>query len=179
MINTIQSTYMNSGDGPRKRVITELMTVKATGEDTGGAYSLFETETPPSGGFPLHAHRYNDETFYVLEGGYRFFVDDRQIELAPGAYVFVPRGTMHGYVNTGPETGRMLVLVTPGGIHEKFLDDIGDRDDRPAWEPNMARVLAVAPKYGVDFSPYPLEDEPREEALNGSETTPLGTIPNR
>jgi quercetin dioxygenase-like cupin family protein len=178
-INTIQSTYMSAGEGHRKRVITELMTIKATGGDTGGAYSLFETETPPSGGFPLHAHRYDDETFYILEGSYSFYLDDRQVELDAGAYVFVPRGTMHGYVNAGSGFARMLVLVTPGGIHEKFLDEIGDSADRPAWQPDMARVLAVAPKYGVDFSSYSVGDETTEAGRSRHNTLPPGTMPNR
>jgi quercetin dioxygenase-like cupin family protein len=151
VVNNIQSTHLSSGGGEKKRVITDLVTIKALSADTADAYTLYETDTPPSGGFPPHIHRYEDETFYVLESSYIFLLDDRELELTKGAYLFVPRGTVHGYVNTGSEPARMLVLVTPGGIQEKFLHEVGDGADRPAWEPDMAKVLAVAPKYGIDF----------------------------
>ena len=133
------------------RVITDLVTIKARAKDTGGAYSLFETETPPAGGCPPHTQRYDDETLFVIEGRYAVLVGEEQVELGPGGTACIPRGTAHAFTNVGSEPARMLVLVTPGGIKEQFLDEVGDRADRPAWEPDMAKVLAVAPKYGIEF----------------------------
>lgn len=133
------------------RVITDLVTIKAAASETGGAYALYETETPVSGGVPPHRQRYDDEGFYVLEGRYRFLVEGDEFEFGPGAFVHVPRGTTHAVVNVGVDPGRMLIIVTPGVVHDEFMDDIGDPADRPPWEPDMARVLAVAPKYGIDF----------------------------
>ncbi len=141
------------GQGAKARVITDVVTIKATAENTGGAYSLFETVTPPSGGFPPHTQRYDDETFYVLDGRYTFLVGEQTVELESGEYLFVPRGTLHAFANAGSGPARMLVLVTPGGIHDRFFEEVGDRADRPAWEPDMPRVLAVAPKYGIEFLP--------------------------
>jgi quercetin dioxygenase-like cupin family protein len=134
------------------RFITDIVTMKAAAADTGGVYSLFETETPPAGGCPSHTQRYDDETFYVLEGRYTFVLGDEEVELGPGGYLFAPRGTPHGYTNVSAAPARLLILVTPGGIQETFFDEVGDRTDRPAGEPEMARVLAVAPKYGVEFA---------------------------
>jgi uncharacterized cupin superfamily protein len=107
--------------------------------------------TPPSGGCPPHRQRYEDEALYVLEGRYTLLLGDEELDAGPGSFVFIPRGTVHGFVNAGSEPARMLVLVTPGGIQETFFADVGDDIGRPAWEPDMARVLAVAPKYGVEF----------------------------
>jgi quercetin dioxygenase-like cupin family protein len=150
--NTIRPVRLHDGEGKQVRVITDLVTIKAAAADTGGAYSLFETATPPAGGFPPHAQRHDDETFYVLEGWYDVLVDDERVELGPGDVVFVPRGTVHAFANAGSTLARMLVFVTPGGIQERFIEEAGDRADRPAWEPDMAKVLAVAPKYGVEFT---------------------------
>jgi quercetin dioxygenase-like cupin family protein len=150
-VNTIRPRHVQAAEGAQMRMITDLVTIKATSSDTGEAFTLYEAETPPSGGYPPHVHRYDDEAFYVVQSGYRFLLDEEELELKTGAFVFVPRGTVHGYVNTGSTTARMLVLVTPGGIHEKFLEEMCDGADRPAWEPDMAKVLAVAPKYGISF----------------------------
>jgi quercetin dioxygenase-like cupin family protein len=151
VVTNVRSTHLDPGGGVKKRILTDLATFKATSADTSGAYTLYEVETPPSGGFPPHVHRYEDETFFVLESSYDFLLVDNELRLDAGAYLFVPRGTIHGYVNTGSTPARMLVLATPGGVHEKFLDEIADAAERPAWKPDIAKVLAVAPKYGIDF----------------------------
>lgn len=156
---TVQPRYQWPTGGKQMRFITDIVTMKAAAADTGGVYSLFETETPPAGGCPLHTQRYDDETFYVLDGKYTFVLGDEEIELGPGGYLFAPRGTPHGYTNTGAAPARMLTLVTPGGIQETFFDEVDDRTDRPAGEPELARVLAVAPKYGVEFAPSDAERE--------------------
>lgn len=130
----------------------DVVTIKAAAAHTGGAYSLFEIETPPAGGCPPHTQRHDDETLYVLEGSYAFYLDDEELVLGPGGYVFVPRGTTHAYINAGDATARMLIFVTPGGIQETFFDEVGDRAERPAWELDLAKVLAVAPKYGIEFT---------------------------
>jgi quercetin dioxygenase-like cupin family protein len=144
--------HLHPGEGKHLTLITDAVTVKAATAETGGAFALYETETPPAGGCPPHLQRYDDEAYFVIEGRYSVLVGEDQIELGPGGYVFIPRGTVHAYTNSGSEQARMLVFVTPGGIHEQFVDEASDRAGRAPWEPDMARILAVAPKYGVEFS---------------------------
>lgn len=146
-----QPIHLGPGEGDQVRVFTDLVTIKAAASDTGGTYFLFESVTPPSGGVPPHAQRLDDETFYVTEGRYAFLIGEKQLELGPGEYAFVPRGTVHGFTNVGSTDARLLVLLTPGGIHEEFFDEISDQRDRPPWDLDMSKVLAVAPKYGVEF----------------------------
>jgi quercetin dioxygenase-like cupin family protein len=148
---TLARVQRGPGEGRQVTLITDAVTIKATTADTGGAYALFEIETPPAGGRPPHIQHYDDETLFVLAGRYIVLVGEEQVDLATGGYVFIPRGTVHGYVNPDSGPARMLVLMTPGSIHEQFLDDVGDRAGRAPWEPDMARLLAVAPKYGIEF----------------------------
>lgn len=151
LTDTQRPTHRETAPVKQARVITDLVTIRATAAETRGTYSLFETETPPSGGCPAHTQRYDDEAFYVLAGRYAVLIGEEQRELGPGTAAFVPRGTPHAYANIGPTPARMLILALPGGIQETFFDEIGDHADRPAWEPDMARVMAVAPKYGIEF----------------------------
>ena len=149
--DSVATSHLERGEGRQLRLITDLVTIKATTADTGDAFALFETETPPAGGCPPHRQRYDDEAFFVLDGRYAFLAGDEQVELGPGGYLYVPRGTVHAFTNVGSTTARMLVLVAPGGIHQQFLDEVGDRAGRAAWEADINRLLEVAPKYGIEF----------------------------
>ena len=146
---------VEAGAGKTLRVISDLVTWKASAAETGGAYSLFETCTPPQGGTPPHLQSYEDEAFFVLSGTYAFQVGDDVAELGPGGYAFVPRDTVHAYTNSGEVDARMLILVTPGGIHENFFAEVGTPIDEPAGAPNIPWMLAVAAKYGIQILPPP------------------------
>lgn len=171
----LRPRLIRAGAGEKARVITDLVTTKASAEDTGGAYSLFEVVTPPTGGCPPHAHRHEEKTFYVLDGRYVFFSGEEPVEMGPGDCTFVPRGTVHAFTNPGPKPAQMLVLVTPGGIHDRFYEEIGDCADRPALEPDMARVLAVAPKFGIEFLPPDAVPEAWQRGQQDSELLTAST----
>lgn len=66
--------------------------MRATGETTGGAFTLLE-EAPPLADTPMHVHAHEDELFYVLEGQHVFVVGDEVHQLGPGGVVFAPRGS--------------------------------------------------------------------------------------
>jgi quercetin dioxygenase-like cupin family protein len=144
---SLRPAHLRPGEGRKVRLITDLITIRVTTD----AISLVEAETPPGGGFPPNARRHDDLTLYVLAGTYTVLLGGDVIELGPGGHAFVSRGTVHGYVNTGAEPARVLVLATPGGVQERFLDEIADHASRAPWEPNMDRLLAVAPKYGIEL----------------------------
>ena len=52
------------------------MSVKATDDETDGAFTLLEAEEPPNFGPPLHIHHGIAEAFYVLDGEYIIFIRD-------------------------------------------------------------------------------------------------------
>ena len=62
----------------------EGLTLKASGEETGGALGFHEATTPPGFGPPRHIHYGCDELFYVLEGEFDFLLGDRIVRAAPG-----------------------------------------------------------------------------------------------
>ncbi len=97
------------------------MTVKATAADTGGAFTLLEAEEPPGFGPPLHIHHDAAEAFYVLEGEYVIFLDDREFTCPAGSFVFIPAGLPHGF-RVGAASSRKLNLYLPAGMIGYFDD---------------------------------------------------------
>ena len=160
MINPgLQVKVVNTEDGPTYRVVNEHVTFKAVAADTNGVYALFELCTAPGHGLPPHRQRYVDAAFWILDGGYRFLLNTHEVVLDAGDYAVVPRGTVHAYTNSGDTPARMLLLVTPGGIHERFFTDVGERiTGQPSWSrprgsPDLERLISIAQKYGIDILP--------------------------
>ena len=140
-------------------VLGDLYRFLATAEDTGGTYALWETTaTPGLPGPPPHIHHREDEAFYVLEGEVELFVDGAVSTAGPGSFVNIPKGTLHTFKNAGAAPARMLGMVAPGGF-EGFFVEVGepatDPSQTPEGPPDVEKVLATAPKYGLEIPPPP------------------------
>jgi len=73
------------------------MTVKADADATGGVVSVLEAEEPPGFGPPIHVHHDAAEAFYVLEGEYIMYLEDREFVCPAGSFIFIPVGARHGF----------------------------------------------------------------------------------
>jgi quercetin dioxygenase-like cupin family protein len=155
--------YLPPGEGGKSLwVLGELVTYKITSYQTGGAYSLFEVETPPGSGVPPHVQHREDEAFCVLEGEYEFLLEGCTIDAGTRSLIYVPKGNLHAHINVGEGIGRMLVCQTPGGLHERFFEEIGektkDRSTAPVSEdpPDMERIAKIAAEYGIEIPSRPV-----------------------
>jgi quercetin dioxygenase-like cupin family protein len=66
---------LQTGDGEKLFVLTDLITIKVSAKDTANQYSVIEEIVPPGGGPPPHRHA-EVEIFYVLEGTFDFVIED-------------------------------------------------------------------------------------------------------
>jgi quercetin dioxygenase-like cupin family protein len=143
------------GEGETFWVLGDFVAFKADGESTG--LSVFEGLVPPKGGPPPHIHDQQEEACYVLEGTFSFLSGDKTINAEPGTFMWIPRGTLHTFKNTGAESGRVLVASTLPGSHRRFFREVGvpvsDRDsfEPPTDSPDMEKVLASAERNDIHF----------------------------
>jgi mannose-6-phosphate isomerase-like protein (cupin superfamily) len=123
------------------------MTVKAGGKETGGIFSLLEAEEPPGFGPPLHIHHDAAEAFYVLEGEYVMFVEDREFSCPAGSFIFIPAGMAHGF-RVGGAPSRKLNFYFPTAM-------IGYFDELSAaiqnGEVEESRLDAVARRHSMEI----------------------------
>jgi len=138
---------LRANEGTTRSVLGERYTWKISGAESGEAYALLEAEVPPNAGPPLHLHRREDESFYVLAGTYAFRVGGQLIQLGPGSCVFGPRGIPHTCKNVGTTPSRHLVTITPAGF-EKFLEALSAF---PAGPPNLNALARLAAQYDLTF----------------------------
>ena len=151
-------SHLRSGEGARSLwVLGVLVTYKIPSQRTGGAYSLFEVATQPGAGPPPHVHHREDESFYVLEGDYEFLIGRETLRVGAGSLLYVPKGTLHAHRGVGEGVGRMLVTQTPGGLYERFFEEVGKPvGGELGWffledEPEVANIAAIAAKYGIEI----------------------------
>jgi len=117
------------------------MSVKATTEETDGAFSLLEATEPPDFGPPLHTHHDAAEAFYVLEGEYTIFVDGREFVSPAGSFIFIPAGVPHGF-RVGRTAGRKLNLYTPAAM-VGYFDELSDASRKGIVEPGELSDIAT------------------------------------
>ena len=159
-METERRDVTHSPDGAGKTVWmvgTDLVTFKATGELTGGAYALFDSLVLPGGGPPPHIHHRESESFYVLEGEFEFLAGERWIPATPGSFVHVPKGALHTLKNAGESVGRLLTLVVPAGL-DRFFEEAGEPGtdiSSPPGPPDIEKLLETAARYGIEFPPPP------------------------
>ena len=128
---------LHAGEGKQLSLLGSTITIKSRKEETEGRFSLIDYRAPAHWPGPApHVHKETDEAFYILEGTFRFCVGEAEpFDVGPGGFVFVPRGTPHKLSNPADQSGRHLVLVTPGGFEGYFEEVAAWLERDPQWPP--------------------------------------------
>lgn len=119
----------------------------ATGEQTGGAFALVDEQAMQGEAVPLHVHREDVESLYVLEGEIAFYLGDQPpVRAGAGAFVHVPAGAVHGF-RIQSERARYLILTT--ARHGDFYRAI----TRPTSEETVSgtQIEEAAREYGIEL----------------------------
>lgn len=132
----------NAGEGPVVALRGATVTRKADSAATAGAWSLLEYEAPAHfEGPPPHWHATVTEAFYVLAGTLTFVIDEQTVTAGPGAFVLVPTGVVHTFLNATAEPVRFLTFCSPGGFEQYFDDLVALVAASPAWPPQDPAAL--------------------------------------
>ncbi len=127
-----------------------LMTFLAVASDTGGAYSVAHYTAQPGSGAPLHLHRNEVESFYILDGAMTFKLGEEKIRATANECVTIPRLTPHAFANAEDTPATMLVILTPAGL-ENYFAELSALFHQPGG-PTKEQIDALNEKYNLDFS---------------------------
>jgi hypothetical protein len=129
------------------------MTVKADSADTAGVVSVLEADEPPRFGPPIHVHHDAAEAFYVLEGEYVMYLDDREFVCPAGSFIFIPIGVPHGF-SVGDVPSRKLNFYFPAAMIGYF-DDLAAALRRE--EVDDGELAEIAGRYSMEIVGPPSE----------------------
>jgi quercetin dioxygenase-like cupin family protein len=130
-------------EGQFLRSLGALVFVKATSEQTGGVFNLFEVSCPPDYATPLHIHYAEDVSVYVLDGALTFFWGSEKMGAVAGSYFFQPRGTPHGFRVQGVKPARILYSTFPAGLDRFVIEE-------ELLAPNLESATAAA-RYKIEI----------------------------
>jgi quercetin dioxygenase-like cupin family protein len=126
-----------------------VLTIKATSEETDGAFLLFEDVMSQGKTTPLHVHANEDETLYVLEGEILVHIDGEDHPVGPHGVAVAPRGVPHAFLVTS-QTARVLTLQTPGSAEAFYrgASEPASADADPSGPVDFDRVREAAERSG-------------------------------
>jgi quercetin dioxygenase-like cupin family protein len=125
------------------------------GEQSGGAVAVFEFDVPAGARAPVaHSHDGYEETIYGLEGVLTWTIEGTPTDVGPGEALFIPRGAVHHFDNTGDVEATALAIVTPGILGPGFFREVAAVLDAAAGgPPDLAAIGAVMRSHGLTPAP--------------------------
>jgi mannose-6-phosphate isomerase-like protein (cupin superfamily) len=149
MQTTVAHQVFAAGEGTQVlRGLGTEIAFKVTGEETDGRCAILEYTAPPRfAGPPLHIHEHTDEVYYILEGSAQLVIGAETVTAGPGALVFIPRGTPHTFANPHDAPARMLVVLTPAGFEQYFVELFALLSEGSNRAEYLEKMRAIAAKY--------------------------------
>jgi len=145
-----------TSEGRTVAVVGDIYRFLATGDETNGAYAMWEAVVPPGGGPPPHTHSREEEAFYILEGEITFQIGETRIVATAGTFANMPVGTPHCFKNESGKSARMIISVAPAGLEQMFFEcgvqlAQGTTTTPPPTESEIRLLLDIAPRFGVEI----------------------------
>jgi len=117
-------------------------------QDTDGAFCLLVDHPPPGWSLPAHLHHGVAETIHIIEGEFEMTVDGKRRLLGTGETAHIPADLVHSGRNIGTSTGVRIVIFSPAGMENFFLEAGTSSKD---LEVDLRTALAAATRHGWQF----------------------------
>ena len=135
------------------QILVGSMTIRPRIEpaETSGVIAIHEFEVRAGTGLPVpHSHDAYEETIYGVTGTITFTVEGTPHDIEPGATLFIPRGAIHTFANTGEFDAAALAIITPGLLGADYFREIAYVLDAAAGgPPDLVAIGDVMRRHGL------------------------------
>jgi uncharacterized RmlC-like cupin family protein len=130
--------------------------------------SSFEVVLPPGYDAGAHVHVHGEEVFYVVSGRldvFAFEPADRSgedwhewrtpagqqfLSGGPGAFMYVPPGTPHGFANTSDEDTTIFFQSSAPGGHDNYFDELAALLRDSPGRPSQEAITDLRTRYDIE-----------------------------
>jgi quercetin dioxygenase-like cupin family protein len=119
---------------------------KAEGERPGGGPTFLEFTAAPGFNTGDHIHSRIEEIFYIVEGEFQIRAGDRLLRAKPGDFVLVPPGVPHSFGNSAGGPAKMVLLISPAGVHERYFEELATLLAKPG-APDSQAIAELRQRY--------------------------------
>ena len=121
------------------------------GDQSAGSVAVFEFDVPAGAKVAAgHSHDGYEETIYGLEGVLTWMVEGMPVDVGPGEALFIPRGSVHHFDNTGDVDAKALAIVTPGILGPDYFEEVAAiLNAAIGGPPDFAALGEVMRKHGI------------------------------
>ena len=142
---------MTTGTSEEIRVGELTIWFLVEGKQSSGAVAVFEFDVPAGSRVAAaHSHDGYEETIYGLAGTLTWTVEGEETEVGHGETLFIPRGAVHHFDNTGETDAKALAIVTPGILGPDYFREVAEILDAAAGgPPDLAAIGDVMRRHGV------------------------------
>lgn len=146
-------------EGTKLQLGDDVFRVLVSKASSGGAFTLIGTNGKLGTQVPAHYHTKFYETFFLVKGRIRLWVEHEARELAPHDFGAVPHNQNHSYQIIDPDT-QLTGFIQPGGFEEFFVNvsTAYDPSVNAPFPPDRsldfpaAQFVEVAPSFDVQIT---------------------------
>jgi quercetin dioxygenase-like cupin family protein len=146
---SIEAIVIQAGEGKALSMRGSRVTYKAEGERPGNGPTFLEFVAAPGFNTGDHVHSRIEEIFYVVEGEFQVRAGDRMLRARPGDVILIPPGAPHGYGNPGDSPAKMLVLISPAGVHDHYFEELAELLAKPG-PPDIQAIADLRQRYDTE-----------------------------
>lgn len=146
---SVEAIVLQSGDGKTLSLRGTEIAYKAEGERPGGGPTFLELTAVPGFSTGDHIHSKIEEIFYVVEGQFQIRVGDRSITAHSGDFVLVPPGVAHGFGNPSDSPAKMVLLISPAAVHERYFEELAEILAKPG-APDSEAISELRQRYDTE-----------------------------
>ncbi|MGF1471647.1 MAG: cupin domain-containing protein [Rubrobacteraceae bacterium] len=105
----------------------EYTNIVVPAKQTNSEYVITDGIIQPGGFVPDHYHKWEDQTFHIVEGSVEAKLGSEWYTLSVGDTIHCPRGTTHYIKNTGTIAARLVSYIFPGDWAEDFFAESSEQ----------------------------------------------------
>ncbi len=146
---SVHEIVLQAGEGKALSLRGTNVAYKAEGERPSGGPTFLEFTAAPGFNTGDHVHSQIEEIFYVVEGEFNIRVGERVLQAKPGDFILVPPGVPHGFGNSEGVPAKLLLVISPAGVHERYFEELAELLAKPG-PPDIQAIGDLRKRYDTE-----------------------------